>query len=93
MLRQALQSAPSPVAPAVSPQPAAPPSPVPAAQPQAASSQQGQRTIAQTLIGWAPQVRQIRELGISDDIVIIQALEATNGDVQAALNIIFSDMN
>lgn len=48
---------------------------------------------AQILIGWAPQLVQMRELGIDDDIVAIQALEATNGDVQAALNIIFSDFN
>lgn len=48
---------------------------------------------AQIIIGWAPQLRQMRELGITDDIVAIQALEATNGDVQAAINIIFSDFN
>jgi hypothetical protein len=35
----------------------------------------------------------MRDLGINDDIVAIQALEATNGDVQAALNLIFSDNN
>jgi hypothetical protein len=35
----------------------------------------------------------MRDLGINDEIVAIQALEATNGDVQAALNLIFSDSN
>lgn len=49
------------------------------------------RTAAQILIGWAPQLTQLRELGITDDIVAIQALEATNGDIQAAINIIFGD--
>lgn len=48
---------------------------------------------ANTLINMAPQLAQMRELGISDEIVAIQALEATNGDVQAAINIIFSDVN
>lgn len=52
-----------------------------------------QRSTAQILIGWAPQLAQMRELGITDDIVAIQALEAAYGDVQAALNIIFSDFN
>ena len=56
-------------------------------------SQPSPRSTAQILIGWAPQLRQMRELGITDDIVAIQALEATNGDVQAAINIIFSDFN
>ncbi|KAI2811283.1 Ubiquitin-like protein 7 [Blomia tropicalis] len=60
---------------------------------QASTTQSQQRSTAQILIGWAPQLRQMHELGITDDIVAIQALEATNGDVQAALNIIFSDNN
>ncbi|KAF7494809.1 hypothetical protein SSS_09779 [Sarcoptes scabiei] len=51
------------------------------------------RSPAQILIGWAPQLRQMHELGITDDIVAIQALEATDGDVQAAINLIFSDMS
>ncbi|OTF72989.1 hypothetical protein BLA29_004787 [Euroglyphus maynei] len=63
------------------------PPPVPPADPN------DNRTPAQILIGLAPQLRQMRELGITDDIVAIQALEATNGDVQAAINIIFSDMS
>lgn len=67
------------------------PMPVPAAA--AVNPNNDNRTPAQILIGWAPQLRQMRELGITDDIVAIQALEATNGDVQAAINIIFSDMS
>ncbi len=43
--------------------------------------------------GWATQLQQMRDLGINDEIVAIQALEATDGDVQAAINIIFSDNN
>lgn len=50
-------------------------------------------TTANALINLAPQLAQMRELGITDEIVAIQALEATNGDVQAAINIIFSDVN
>ncbi|KAH9410428.1 PREDICTED: ubiquitin-like protein 7 [Rhagoletis zephyria] len=57
------------------------PAPAPVSQPPSSASR---------IIGWAPQLRQMRELGITDDIVAIQALEATNGDVQAAINIIFS---
>ena len=97
MLRQALQSS-APVTPPVisQPTPQATPNPATPVATQPAATSQGQpqqRTIAQTLIGWAPQLRQMRELGITDDIVAIQALEATNGDVQAAINIIFSDFN
>ena len=38
-------------------------------------------------------MQQLRDLGINDEIIALQALEATDGDVQAAINIIFSDNN
>ncbi|XP_054153133.1 ubiquitin-like protein 7 [Oppia nitens] len=63
--------------------------PVNESQPSTSTTQ----STAQRLRGWATQLQQMRDLGINDDIVAIQALEATNGDVQAAINIIFSDNN
>ena len=36
------------------------------------------------------QVEQMREMGITDENVARQALLATNGDMQAAINLIFS---
>lgn len=94
MLSRALNSASQPLSAAAPPTVSvSPPAPSPAAQGQAAPAAIQPSSAAQTLIGWAPQLRQMRELGITDDIVAIQALEATNGDVQAAINIIFSDFN
>lgn len=40
---------------------------------------------------WSKQLQQMHEFGISDDAICIQALEATNGDVQAAINLVFSE--
>ena len=98
MLREALTTVPTarrPSATNVTPTPTSDNLPAAPAVPvrQASTTQSQQRSTAQILIGWAPQLRQMHELGITDDIVAIQALEATNGDVQAALNIIFSDNN
>ena len=39
---------------------------------------------------WTQELQQMHEVGIKDDALCIQALEATNGDVQLALNIIFN---
>ena len=39
---------------------------------------------------WSRELQQMRDMGISDEAVCIQALEATNGNVQMALNIIFN---
>ena len=36
------------------------------------------------------QVEQMREMGITDENVARQALMATNGDLQAAIDLIFS---
>ncbi|XP_076444318.1 ubiquitin-like protein 7 isoform X2 [Babylonia areolata] len=39
------------------------------------------------------QLQQLRDMGITDENVARQALTATNGDLQAALEIIFADEN
>lgn len=39
---------------------------------------------------WSRELRQMRDMGITDEAICIQALEAVNGDVQMALNIIFN---
>lgn len=42
---------------------------------------------------WSTQLQQLRDMGIDDHTKAIRALEITNGDVQAAINLIFSDFN
>ena len=42
------------------------------------------------LYSFQQQVEQMREMGITDENVARQALMATNGDMQAAINLIFS---
>lgn len=37
-----------------------------------------------------PQLRQMREMGLTNDAVNIRALQATSGDVQAAIELVFS---
>ncbi|KAL1454253.1 hypothetical protein WDU94_010526 [Cyamophila willieti] len=39
---------------------------------------------------YASQIQQMREMGLSDELVMVQALQLTNGDVSAALNLVFS---
>ena len=34
----------------------------------------------------------MREMGITDETMSLQALQATNGDVEAAVNLIFAQM-
>lgn len=46
-----------------------------------------------TTRNWTAQLQQMRDLGILDDAAAIQALEIANGDVQQAVNLIFSDFN
>ena len=46
-----------------------------------------------TTRNWTAQLQQMHDLGILDDAVAIQALEIANGDVQQAVNLIFSDFN
>jgi ubiquilin len=36
------------------------------------------------------QLQQMHELGLTDDTVNVQALQATGGDVHAAIDIVFS---
>lgn len=60
--------------------------------PQPSTSSTASSTAA-TLRNWSTQLQQLRDLGINDEIVAIQALEATNGNVQSAIDIIFSDNN
>ncbi|XP_023226211.1 ubiquitin-like protein 7 [Centruroides sculpturatus] len=38
------------------------------------------------------QLQQLRDMGISDDSISLRALEATGGDVHAALELIFGDL-
>ncbi|CAG2059524.1 unnamed protein product, partial [Timema podura] len=40
--------------------------------------------------GWQTQLQQMRELGLTDDAVNTQALQATGGDVQSAIELVFS---
>lgn len=40
----------------------------------------------------APQLQQMREMGLMDDMVNVQALQATNGDVQAAIDLVFTGL-
>jgi hypothetical protein len=39
---------------------------------------------------WTAQLEQMHQLGLNDDAVNVQALEASNGEVQAAIELIFS---
>lgn len=38
----------------------------------------------------APQLQQMREMGLTNDVINVQALQATSGDVQAAIDLVFS---
>uniref|UniRef100_A0A8D8VGC0 Ubiquitin-like protein 7 n=2 Tax=Cacopsylla melanoneura TaxID=428564 RepID=A0A8D8VGC0_9HEMI len=39
---------------------------------------------------YASQIQQMRDMGLSDELVMVQALQLTNGDVSAAVNLVFS---
>lgn len=39
---------------------------------------------------WQTQMQQLRDMGIQDENLALRALTATNGDLQAALEIIFA---
>lgn len=43
----------------------------------------------QTNRNWTQQLNTMRDLGLSNDAICIQALEASNGDVQEAINLYF----
>ena len=69
--------------------PAADPAP-PASGPVAAAAVPATGSGVRERRDWTRELQQMREMGISDAAVCEQALEATNGDVQLALNIIFN---
>ncbi|VEL43177.1 unnamed protein product, partial [Protopolystoma xenopodis] len=39
---------------------------------------------------WREQLIQLQEMGVADTLMAVQALEATNGDISLALNILFT---
>ncbi|XP_029431023.1 ubiquitin-like protein 7 [Rhinatrema bivittatum] len=39
---------------------------------------------------WQPQLQQLRDMGIQDDELSLRALQATGGDIQSALELIFA---
>ncbi|XP_028812229.1 ubiquitin-like protein 7b [Denticeps clupeoides] len=39
---------------------------------------------------WQSQMQQLRDMGIRDEELMLRALQATNGDIQAALELIFA---
>ncbi|KAL2076726.1 hypothetical protein ACEWY4_027677 [Coilia grayii] len=39
---------------------------------------------------WQSQMQQLRDMGIQDEELMLRALQATNGDIQAALELIFA---
>ncbi|MGH0119076.1 UNVERIFIED_CONTAM: hypothetical protein FKN15_052277 [Acipenser sinensis] len=39
---------------------------------------------------WQSQLQQLRAMGIQDEELILRALQATGGDIQAALELIFA---
>jgi len=51
------------------------------------------RNIAEMSSQMQSQLQQLRDMGITDDALSIQALSATDGDVQAALDLIFGGLS
>lgn len=39
---------------------------------------------------WQSQMQQLRDMGIQDEELMLRALQATEGDIQAALELIFA---
>lgn len=39
---------------------------------------------------WQSQMQQLRDMGIQDEELTLRALQATDGDIQAALELIFA---
>ncbi|CAH3029080.1 unnamed protein product [Porites evermanni] len=50
------------------------------------------RSVAHTSSQMQSQLQQLRDMGITDDALSLQALSATGGDVQAALELIFEGL-
>lgn len=83
MLMQALQSS----------QSSSTATPQPSTSSRTANSGSTSSSSSSTTRNWTAQLQQMRDLGIHDDAAAIQALEIANGDVQQAVNLIFSDFN
>ncbi|KAG7281391.1 hypothetical protein CRUP_020803 [Coryphaenoides rupestris] len=39
---------------------------------------------------WQSQIQQLRDMGIQDEELMLRVLQATDGDIQAALELIFA---
>lgn len=50
-------------------------------------------TISPQVLNLQRQLAQMHEMGLQDDMVNVQALQFTNGDVQAAIELVFSGFN
>ncbi|KAH6925492.1 hypothetical protein HPB50_006105 [Hyalomma asiaticum] len=83
MLNSAVQTALGSLAPPPNASAAAPTSPSPAGAPAA--------EVADPAVTYQNQLQQLRDMGIANDATCLQALIATGGDVQAALELLFSD--
>lgn len=85
MLQQALSTVSSPQEPSSQPTVAAPvPRPILGVRPGVSPVRNPTRPIR----NWSNELARLRELGITDETYSIQVLEATDGDVEAAVNII-----
>lgn len=58
--------------------------------PSTGGSQSEEESIESITRRLAPQLNQMRELGLNNLVTNIQALQATGGDVQAAIDLVFS---
>lgn len=56
----------------------------------AAPANDGSESIESITRRLQPQLQQMRELGLTNDVINVQALQATSGDVQAAIDLVFS---
>lgn len=55
-----------------------------------AASRSEEETIENITRRLQPQLRQMREMGLTNEAVNVRALQATSGDVQAAIDLVFS---
>uniref|UniRef100_A0A8C1D6R9 Ubiquitin-like 7a (bone marrow stromal cell-derived) n=2 Tax=Cyprinus carpio TaxID=7962 RepID=A0A8C1D6R9_CYPCA len=52
--------------------------------------QQALQVSSMSSLHWQSQLQQLRDMGIRDEELILRALQATGGDIQAALELIFA---
>uniref|UniRef100_A0A8C2L3D1 Ubiquitin-like 7a (bone marrow stromal cell-derived) n=1 Tax=Cyprinus carpio TaxID=7962 RepID=A0A8C2L3D1_CYPCA len=52
--------------------------------------QQALQVSSMSSLNWQSQLQQLRDMGIRDEELILRALQATGGDIQAALELIFA---